>query len=145
MRWTNKNGFMQVVLVVALALACCSKIRPTATVWARVASGKLGTSTTVGVSNEDADTDKDRIPDRIDKCPFDPETYNRFRDEDGCPDRDESHVYRGPMEIRDKIYFNPNRAAIMRVTYPILDSIASTLKGWPEIRLIELRGHASTL
>jgi outer membrane protein OmpA-like peptidoglycan-associated protein len=32
------------------------------------------------------DKDGDGIPDNVDKCPNDPETYNGFQDEDGCPD-----------------------------------------------------------
>ena len=32
------------------------------------------------------DSDRDGIPDSVDKCPREPETYNGFEDEDGCPD-----------------------------------------------------------
>jgi len=32
------------------------------------------------------DVDSDAIGDRCDKCPDDPETYNGYRDDDGCPD-----------------------------------------------------------
>ncbi|MFB5637783.1 MAG: thrombospondin type 3 repeat-containing protein, partial [Nitrosarchaeum sp.] len=32
------------------------------------------------------DTDKDGIPDDIDQCPYAPETWNKYRDDDGCPD-----------------------------------------------------------
>jgi OOP family OmpA-OmpF porin len=32
------------------------------------------------------DKDGDGIPDNVDKCPSDPENYNGFEDEDGCPD-----------------------------------------------------------
>jgi len=34
------------------------------------------------------DRDRDRIPDVDDKCPDDPENYNSFQDEDGCPEGD---------------------------------------------------------
>jgi hypothetical protein len=33
------------------------------------------------------DTDKDKIPDSKDKCKTKPETYNGYRDLDGCPDK----------------------------------------------------------
>lgn len=33
-----------------------------------------------------ADRDGDGIPDDIDKCPDEPETFNQYKDEDGCPD-----------------------------------------------------------
>jgi len=32
------------------------------------------------------DFDSDGLPDAIDACPEAPETYNRYQDEDGCPD-----------------------------------------------------------
>ena len=32
------------------------------------------------------DRDGDGIPDNVDKCPDDPENYNGFEDDDGCPD-----------------------------------------------------------
>jgi outer membrane protein OmpA-like peptidoglycan-associated protein len=34
------------------------------------------------------DTDGDGIPDDIDRCPLDPEDFDGFQDEDGCPDPD---------------------------------------------------------
>jgi outer membrane protein OmpA-like peptidoglycan-associated protein len=35
---------------------------------------------------EPGDRDGDGIPDNVDKCPDQPENYNGFEDEDGCPD-----------------------------------------------------------
>jgi len=32
------------------------------------------------------DFDSDGLPDAIDSCPEASETYNRYQDEDGCPD-----------------------------------------------------------
>jgi outer membrane protein OmpA-like peptidoglycan-associated protein len=32
------------------------------------------------------DADGDGVPDAVDRCPFEPETRNGFRDEDGCPE-----------------------------------------------------------
>jgi OmpA-OmpF porin, OOP family len=34
------------------------------------------------------DSDGDGIPDDIDRCPLDPEDFDGFQDEDGCPDAD---------------------------------------------------------
>ena len=34
-----------------------------------------------------ADVDADGVPDFIDRCPHEPESFNAFDDEDGCPDR----------------------------------------------------------
>ena len=36
----------------------------------------------------DADRDGDGIPDSVDRCPDEPEDYDGFQDDDGCPDRD---------------------------------------------------------
>ncbi len=33
------------------------------------------------------DSDGDGFPDNVDGCPFDPENFNDFEDDDGCPDR----------------------------------------------------------
>jgi outer membrane protein OmpA-like peptidoglycan-associated protein len=90
----------------------------------------------------DPDNDKDRILDKDDKCPNEPETYNGFEDEDGCPDKGRVVVHKGRIEILDKIYFETDKAIIKPVSYPILDAIAATLKGNPQILLVEIQGHA---
>jgi len=90
----------------------------------------------------DPDNDKDRILDVDDKCPNEPETYNGYEDEDGCPDKGRVVVHKGRIEILDKIYFETDKAIIKPVSYPILNAIAATLKGNPQILLIEIQGHA---
>ncbi len=90
----------------------------------------------------DPDNDKDRILDKDDKCPNQPETYNGFEDEDGCPDKGRVLIRRGKLEILDKIYFETAKAIIKPISYPILDAIAATLKGNPQILLLEVQGHA---
>jgi OmpA-OmpF porin, OOP family len=90
----------------------------------------------------DPDNDKDRILDKDDKCPNQPETYNGFEDEDGCPDKGRVIVRRGKLEILDKIYFETAKAIIKPISFPILDAIAGTLKGNPQILLLEVQGHA---
>ena len=90
----------------------------------------------------DPDNDHDRIPDKLDKCPNEPETYNGFEDEDGCPDKGLVIVQRGKLEIMDKIYFETDKDEILPRSFPLLDQIAGTIKGHPEIKLIEVQGHA---
>jgi outer membrane protein OmpA-like peptidoglycan-associated protein len=90
----------------------------------------------------DPDNDKDRILDKADKCPNDPENYNGNEDEDGCPDRGRVIVNQSNIEILDKIYFETDKAIIKPESYPILDAIAATLQGNPDILLIEIQGHA---
>jgi len=90
----------------------------------------------------DPDNDRDRILDVNDKCPNEPETYNGFEDEDGCPDKGMVIVQRGKLEILDKIYFETDKDVIMDKSLPLIDAIAATIKGHPEIALIEIQGHA---
>jgi OmpA-OmpF porin, OOP family len=90
----------------------------------------------------DPDNDKDRILDVDDKCPNEPETYNGLEDDDGCPDKGRVIVRRGKIEILDKIYFETDKADIKPVSFPLLDAIAATIKGNPQLQLIEIQGHA---
>ncbi|MFO0573129.1 MAG: OmpA family protein [Polyangia bacterium] len=90
----------------------------------------------------DPDNDKDRILDKDDKCPNEPEVYNGFEDEDGCPDKGRVIVRKGKLEILDKIYFETDKAIIKPISYPILDAVAATLKGNPQILEVEIQGHA---
>jgi outer membrane protein OmpA-like peptidoglycan-associated protein len=91
----------------------------------------------------DPDNDQDRIADGEDSCPNDAEVYNGTDDGDGCPDR-------GLVELRtagvilslERVYFADGSAALQPVSQPILDALAATLQGNPQIRLIEVGGHA---
>jgi outer membrane protein OmpA-like peptidoglycan-associated protein len=89
----------------------------------------------------DPDNDKDRILDVDDSCPLEPETYNGVEDEDGCPDRGRVVVTDTKIEILDKVYFEYNKAIIKSESFPILDAVAATLEGNPDIRLVEIQGH----
>ncbi|MCB9709087.1 MAG: OmpA family protein [Myxococcales bacterium] len=90
----------------------------------------------------DVDNDKDRILDVDDTCPNKPETYNGFEDEDGCPDKGDVIVEENRILILQKIYFETNSAEIQKRSIPIVDALAATLVGNPQIRLIEIQGHA---
>jgi len=101
-----------------------------------------------GIDDEDGcpdtDNDGDRIPDRDDKCPNEPETYNGFDDEDGCPDRGRVVVTDTSIEILENIYFAKDSEAVQSRSRPIVEAIAATLQGNPDIAKIEIGGHAST-
>ena len=88
------------------------------------------------------DNDGDGIPDHLDKCPNEPETYNGFDDTDGCPDKGRVMMEGGKINILDKVYFETGKATIKPVSFPILDAVAATLVGNPEIQLIEIQAHA---
>ena len=90
----------------------------------------------------DPDNDKDRILDVDDACPNDPETYNGFEDEDGCPDRGNVIIEENEIIILEKIYFATDSAEILPRSFPIVDAVAATLIGNPQITLVEVQGHA---
>jgi outer membrane protein OmpA-like peptidoglycan-associated protein len=90
----------------------------------------------------DPDNDQDRILDVNDSCPNDPETYNGFEDEDGCPDRGSVIIEENQIVILEKIYFETDSAVIQQRSFPIIDAVAATLNGNPQITLIEIQGHA---
>lgn len=90
----------------------------------------------------DPDNDQDRILDPVDSCPNDPETYNGFEDEDGCPDRGSVIIEQNQIVILEKIYFETDSAAIQERSFPIIEAVAATLNGNPQIQFIEIQGHA---
>jgi OmpA-OmpF porin, OOP family len=90
----------------------------------------------------DPDNDSDRILDKSDSCPNDPETYNGFEDKDGCPDKGSVIIEENQIVILEKIYFETDSAEIQKRSYPIIDAVAATLIGNPQIQLIEIQGHA---
>lgn len=91
----------------------------------------------------DPDNDQDRIPDASDRCPNDAETYNGEEDADGCPDRGHVQVEESSMVILDKVYFTSGSAEIRGPSRPILEAIAATLRGNPQIDEVEVQGHAA--
>ncbi|HUS64151.1 MAG TPA: OmpA family protein [Kofleriaceae bacterium] len=90
----------------------------------------------------DPDNDKDRILDKDDKCPNQPEIYNGVEDEDGCPDKGRTLVRKGRVQLMDPIHFETAKAVIRPISFPILNALTATLKGNPQIKLIEVQGHA---
>jgi outer membrane protein OmpA-like peptidoglycan-associated protein len=56
-------------------------------------------------ANTESDTDDDGINDEQDKCPEEPEDYDGFEDQDGCPDEDNDED--GIEDVNDKC---PNQA-----------------------------------
>ena len=92
----------------------------------------------------DPDNDKDKILDNDDKCINDPENYNGYEDDDGCPDKGRVVVTDTSIEILDKVYFEYDKAVIKKESYGILDAVAATLEGNPDIALIEIQGHTDS-
>ncbi len=96
----------------------------------------------------DLDNDNDGIPDKNDKCPNEPEDYNGIKDDDGCPDgkafKPLVEVKKEKIEIRDKIFFRPNSAAILSKSYALLDELAAVLKGYKNIAKVRVEGYTDS-
>jgi outer membrane protein OmpA-like peptidoglycan-associated protein len=91
----------------------------------------------------DPDNDRDRIRDAADECPSEPENYNGFDDDDGCPDHGRVEVVSSNIVIMDRVYFRSGSAEISDASAPILDAIAATLRGNPDLTRVEVEGHAA--
>jgi OOP family OmpA-OmpF porin len=90
----------------------------------------------------DVDNDADRILDVDDACPNDPETYNGHEDEDGCPDKGMVVIEDTQLTILEKVYFETDSAIIQKRSFALLDAVAATLNGNPQLTLVEIQGHA---
>lgn len=85
------------------------------------------------------DSDGDGILDEVDKCVSDPETFNGFQDDDGCPDELPEEIQRFTGSIKG-ITFDTNKATIRRNSIPVLDQAVQILLQYPDVR-IEIAGH----
>ncbi len=92
----------------------------------------------------DLDNDNDRVLDADDRCPNEPEIYNGLEDEDGCPDRGRVLISESRLMILDKVYFGVGVVEPPPAAYPIIDAVAATLKGNPQIRSLSIAGHAAS-
>ena len=102
--------------------------------------------TAFGVKDEQGcpvkDSDNDGIPDKADKCPDKPETFNGYKDTDGCPDGKETVVItKSEIKILQKVYFASGKAEIMSKSFQLLDTVAYVLNQQPRITKISVEGH----
>jgi len=77
------------------------------------------------------DSDKDGVPDNIDKCPDTPK--NMLVDHNGCP-----------IITTLRLNFDFNKAAVKKIYYPELKKIAEILKNNPNLK-IEVAGHTDSI
>lgn len=91
----------------------------------------------------DLDNDADRNPDTCDACPNDPETYNGECDEDGCPDCGRVLLIDTRLVILDRLFFE--RAGVVPTGEGphVLDAIAATLAGNPQIVSVRVLGSVA--
>jgi OmpA-OmpF porin, OOP family len=121
----------------------------------------------------DLDNDKDGIPDVKDKCPNEPEDKDNFEDEDGCPDPDNDKdgvpdkadkcpndpgppdndgcpkkythivVTQEKIELKQKIFFDTDKATIQPRSFSLLDEIGNVLKSRPTMT-VRIEGHTDS-
>jgi OOP family OmpA-OmpF porin len=88
------------------------------------------------------DADQDGILDSTDECDDEPESYNGYKDEDGCPDEQPEELKQFSGVIRG-IRFATGKAVIRADSYRTLDGAAKVLQQYPEVRL-EIIGHTDS-
>jgi outer membrane protein OmpA-like peptidoglycan-associated protein len=96
-----------------------------------------------------ADTDRDGISDRADRCPDDAETRNGYQDDDGCPDLS-LRAGASPASsddltrIVERVEFEYESASIKPTSFALLDAIAVVFKMQPQqFPIVALEGHAA--
>ncbi len=93
------------------------------------------------------DTDNDGIYDEVDKCPTEPETFNGFEDEDGCPDADPDALVEltdGKINIKEQVFFETSKAVIKSESFELLDQVADLLVKNPHIGNVTVEGHTDS-
>jgi outer membrane protein OmpA-like peptidoglycan-associated protein len=121
----------------------------------------------------DPDNDQDGIADAADKCPVEAEDKDGFEDADGCPEPDNDQdgvadtadqcpLAAGPqsnggcpqkyqhivitderIELKQKIFFETNKAGILSKSFGLLTEIAGALRSRPSLR-VRIEGHTDT-
>ena len=81
------------------------------------------------------DEDGDGFKDSIDKCP---KRHGGEGSKDGCP---VVVVTAKAIEIRDRVYFETNKAVILDVSYKLLNDVARVINDNPQIKVVEIQGH----
>ncbi|HXU60664.1 MAG TPA: OmpA family protein [Polyangia bacterium] len=121
----------------------------------------------------DPDNDADGIADKVDKCPNEPEDKDNFEDADGCPDPDNDKdgvpdekdkcpkdpgppdndgcpkkyehivVTQEKIELKQKVFFDTDKARIQPRSYGLLDEIAQVLRSRPTMT-VRIEGHTDS-
>jgi outer membrane protein OmpA-like peptidoglycan-associated protein len=90
----------------------------------------------------DIDNDDDRILDVDDDCRDEPEVYNGKEDGDGCPDSSIVVPTVSGFVVLQQVQFPTDSALILPESYDLLDQVAASILGHPEVLLVEVQGHA---
>jgi outer membrane protein OmpA-like peptidoglycan-associated protein/opacity protein-like surface antigen len=89
----------------------------------------------------DPDTDGDGFVDGRDKCPLEPETYNGYKDDDGCPDEKPDTIFnqKTPV-ILEGVQFASGSSKLSDLAKLKIQKVLISLKDNPEMHL-EISGH----
>jgi outer membrane protein OmpA-like peptidoglycan-associated protein len=92
------------------------------------------------------DEDGDGVSDDVDWCPNEAESYNNFRDTDGCPERGvgpESvvRVSRDRIEVRQKISFQSDTDVLASRSQRVLKQVASVMRNYQGISRLQIAVH----
>lgn len=91
------------------------------------------------------DTDGDGFVDGRDKCPIEPEIYNGYKDDDGCPDeKPDMFFQKRSSVILEGVQFNSGSAKLTHSAKNKIQKVVTTLKNYPEMHL-EISGHTDNL
>lgn len=101
---------------------------------------RIGSAACALASVSGGDRDNDGIPDDRDECPDQPETWNGFHDDDGCPDSGLVRLRGNSIELDRRIAFL-NEQVHPESQY-MINAVAILLQHHPEISQIEIAVHA---
>lgn len=93
------------------------------------------------------DTDGDTILDDVDQCPTEPETFNGYEDEDGCPDNDPNalvEMAEGKINIKEQVFFETSKAIIKPESFELLNQVAQLLVDNPHVGNVTVEGHTDS-
>jgi len=89
-----------------------------------------------GCAQQPLDHDAEPVHDTPQPCP-DGEVHP-----EGCPDMTRVKLRHGVLQIFDKIYFETAKAIIRPESFPTLNAVAAMIKLQPQLKLVEVQGHA---
>jgi outer membrane protein OmpA-like peptidoglycan-associated protein len=85
------------------------------------------------------DRDKDGVPDNVDHCPDVVGPMDNW----GCPAYKKVIVHRDKLELKEKLYFAWDQAALQEESFPVLDEVVQALKDNKGFR-VQVEGHSSS-
>ncbi len=89
------------------------------------------------------DQDGDGVPDYLDNCPKEA----GVKENQGCPAAKKQLVIitKEKLIIKEKVFFDTNKATILKKSNGLLDQVASVMTEHPEIALVQVEGHTDSV